>query len=290
MATSRFLRDARRAAAVALGFAAADAQAGLLDGLGSPTYAEDFEGEISFPTTPELDALGFGGMDAFRSGDPLPLAPTISGGEMLIAVQEASPFVVALRGSGGSVPIAVEADARIGLAARFDGYETVQDPTYGQFQTAAVTLQDSTLGNGASGYLLEFGTGALRVAVSNLGPFLSGYDDVTLSSTAEAAIRAGDAFTVELLFDGAAATAQASVTVNAETFTTDAMTSSTYAAMDAIDAAIVVNTTTNNSPPIATIASDVKEFALHVPEPDAGAAALAVVATLAGLARRRTTR
>lgn len=292
MAAQRFLLDARRAAAVALGLAASGAQAGLLDGLGSPTYREDFEGEISFPTTPEVDTQGFGGMDAFRSGNPLPLAPTISGGEMLIAVQEASPFTVALRGSGGSVPIAVETDARIGLAARFDGYETVQDPTNGQFQTAAVTLQDSTLGNGASGYLLEFGPGALRVAVSNLGPFLSGYDDVALSSTAEAAIRAGDAFTVELLFDGAADTAQASITVGAETFTTEATTTSTFAAMDAIDAAIVVNTTTNNSPPIATIASDVQEFALtaRVPEPGAGAAALEVVATCAALARRRTAR
>ena len=100
---------------------------------------------------------------------------------------------------------------------------------------------------------------------------------MTLSPTAEAAIRSGDAFTVELLFDGAAATAQASVTANAET-------------KDAIDAALVVNTTTNNSPPIATIASDVKDFVLHVPEPGAGAAALAVIATCAALARRRTAR
>ena len=268
---------------------ATGAAAELVSVLGSPVYIEDFEGEIAFPTTPEVDTLGFGGTLAFRSGNPLPLAPTISDGEALIAVQEASPFTVPLRGSGVEVPISMLADSAIGVSGCFDGYETVKDPTNGQFQTAAVTLSDSTLDNGASGYLLELGSGALRLAVSNLGPgILLGYDDVFLTTSAEDAIRGGMPFVVELLFDGTARTAQASLTVGGETFTTDAMSSSTFDLMDAIDAVLLVNTTTNNAPPIATIASDLKDFAIYAaPEPGGSAAAGVALFTLAMRARRR---
>lgn len=51
---------------VALCFAAGEVHAGLLDALGSPQWVEDFEGETAFPTTPEVDTLGFGGLEPVK--------------------------------------------------------------------------------------------------------------------------------------------------------------------------------------------------------------------------------
>jgi len=246
-------------------------------------YYEDFIGENAFPLTPELDPLGFGGMDAYRQGDPLPLAPTVTGGEMLIQITEPADSEVLLQSSGGAVPVEFAEGTAVGVRARYDGFEVVAT---GQFLAAGVTLLDSVLGNGASGYLLDFQDAGLRVVVSNLSPIgLDGYDDVFLTPSAEAAIRAGNAFEVELRFDQTARTAQAALTVGGEVFQTDATTSATFTAMQP-DLALVLNALTNNGPPIATIASDVQDFAIFAPEPGPGGAALAAAAALAAMRRR----
>jgi hypothetical protein len=149
-----------------------------------------------------------------------------------------------------------------------------------------VSLRDASIANGAAGYLLDFQGGALRLVVSNLGPvFVSGYDEVVLSQTADEAIRAGDPFELELLFDQVARTAQAALTVGAEVFTTDATSSPTFDAME-IDQAQIANTTSNNGTPFASIGSDAQRYAIYVPEPGGTALALAAVAALAMRARR----
>jgi len=258
----------------------------LVAGLGSPVYVEDFEGELAFPLSPEVDPLGFGGMVGHRVGAPLPLLPTLSGGELLIAVSESAVATALLQSSGGAVAIEPPPNWRIGLLGRFDGFEAVRDATNGQFTTVTVTLLDSALANGAAGYLLDFQSGALRLAVSSVGGILTGYDDVFLSATAEDAIRAGDPFEIELLFDQTARTAQASLTVAGETFRTGATSSPPFDALQP-DQALVANTTTNNDPPPASVASDVQDFSIYVPAPDGAAPALACVGVLALRRRRR---
>lgn len=255
----------------------------LLEDLGL-VYLEDFAGEISFPLTPEVDTSGFGELFAYRSGDPLPGAPTLTGGEMLIAIAEPASSSQNLQSSGAGLSVSFAEAIPIGVVGRFDGFEVVST---GQFLAAGVTVLDTAIANGASGYLLDFQSGLLRLAVSNLSVFFSGYDDVFLTPTADAAIRAGDAFEIELRFDQTARTAQAALTVGNEVFQTEATTSATFDAMQ-IDQALIVNTLTNTGPPIATIASDVQDFAILAPEPGAGVAALAVALALHGLTRRRT--
>lgn len=257
----------------------------LLDGI-EQVYFEDFEGELAFPLDPELDSLGFGGMLGDRSGDPLPLLPTLSDGELLIAVSE-SPLAAPtaqLQASGGVVAIAPPPGARIGLVGRFEDFEAVRDAVNGQFSTVAVALLDTAAANGVAGYLLDFQSGALRLAVSSTAGILTGYDDVFLSPTAEAAIRAGESFEVELLFDLTTRAAQASLTAAGETFRTDVTTSPVFDALEP-DQAVVTNTTTNNDPPPASVASDVESFAIHVPEAGGSAAALVTALALALRAR-----
>ena len=270
---------------IACGLSAGSAGAStLLAGL-AQVYFEDFEEELAFPLTPEVDSLVLGGMVGHRIGDPLPLLPTLSGGEMLIFVSEAADSEALLQSSGAELPFAPQAGEQIGLRGRFDGFETVRDLTNGSFQTAAVVLVDSGLGSGVAGYLLEFQGSDLRVVVSSVGLGLSGFAEVFLSSTADEAIRAGDPFEIELLFDLATRTAQAALTVGGEVFETAATTSAAFDALD-IDTARVANTSTNNEAPPATVASDVQDFAIFVPAPDSGAAALAAVAGLAALRAR----
>lgn len=256
----------------------------LLADLGAPVYLEDFAGESAFPLTPEVDTPGFGGMVVRREGDPLPLAPTVTGGEMLIRLTEPESSSALVQFSGGAVPVSFAEGVPLGVRGRFDGFEVVAT---GQFLATGVTLFDTAIANGAAGYLLDFQGGPLRLAVSNLSPIgLAGYDDVFLTESADEAIRAGDAFEIELRFDQTARTAQAALTVGSEGFETEATSSATFDAMEP-DQAFVVSHATNDGPPIATVAADVQDFAIFVPEPGAGAAAPAAAFALAAAAARR---
>ncbi len=247
----------------------------LTSQLGAPVYVEDFDLETAFPLSPETDPFEFGGMAGYQRGDPLAPLPTLTGTELAIAVVEADPSSASLQASGAFLAFTPPAGEGVGLRGHFDGFAAVRDATRGQFQTATVTLGDTTIANGAAGYLLDFQSGALRLAVSNLGPlFLGGYDDVFLTQTAEDAIRAGDPFEIELLFDRVARTAQASLTVGEESFQTAATTSSTFDTME-IDSALIANTTANNDAPLASIASNAQRFEIYVPEPSATALNLA---------------
>lgn len=256
----------------------------LLAELGAPIYVEDFAGQVAFPLSPETDPFALGGMTGHQVGSPLPPLPTLTGTEMAIAVQESTTVTSGLQSSGAQLSFTPPAiGPQVGLLGRFDDFATVST---GQFMTVAVTLRDSAIANGASGYLLDFQSGLLRLVVSNLGPlFLSGYDEVVLSQTADEAIRAGDSFELELLFDQDAKTAQAALTVGEEVFTTDATTSTTFDEMQ-IDQALVVNSVNNNGDPFASIASDAQRYEIYVPEPGGVAAALAALAALALRARR----
>lgn len=266
----------------ASGAAASD----LLAPLGDPVYFEDFAGELAFPLTPEIDARGLGGMVGNRIGDPLPLLPTISNGEMLISVSEApGASSVLLQSSGGQVPFVPALRERVGLRARFDGFESVRDFEQGQFNTASVTLGDSSRASGVAAYLLDFQDGLLRVAVSGIGSVLPGFDAVFLSPSADASIRLGNPFTVELLFDLTTRTARAALTVGSDVFLTSATSAPLFDALD-IDFAIVTNTTTNNGGQPASIATDVQDFAIFVPEAGASGAALAAAGALAALGAR----
>lgn len=274
-----------RLVVLAAGVLAPPAQAvDLLSELGAPIYVEDFAGQVAFPLSPETDPFALGGMTGDQAGSPLPALPTLTGTEMAIAVQESTIVTSGVQSSGAQLAFTPPPiGPQVGLRGRFDDFAAVST---GQFMTVAVTLRDSTIANGAAGYLLDFQSGLLRLVVSNLGPgFLSGYDEVVLSSTADEAIRAGDPFELELLFDQDAKTAQAALTVGEESFATDATTSATFDAMQ-IDQALVANTVSNNDEPFASIASDVQRYEIYVPEPGRVAAVLAAVAALALRARR----
>ncbi len=246
---------------------------------------EDFEDELAFPLTPEIDTLGLGAMAGHRLGNPLPLLGTLSGAELLLFVGEAVASDALIQSSGGQVPFAPDGGRQLGLRSRFDGFETVPDATNGSFLTAAVTFADSGFGSGVAGYLLDFQSGGLRIAVSSVAAAPSGFGAVFLSQTAEDSIRAGNPFEVELLFDLTARTAQAALTVGAEVFQTPATTSPAFDTLD-IGLAVVTNTNTNNAAPPATVASDVQDFAIFVPAPGAGATMPVALATLAMLHRR----
>ena len=256
----------------------------LLAGLGE-VYFEDFEDELAFPLTPELDTLGLGAMVGHRLGNPQPLLGTISGGELLVFVGEAVGSDALIQSSGGQVAFEPEGGGRLGLRGRFDGFETVPDATNGSFLTAAVTLADSGFGSGVAAYLLDFQSGGLRVAVSSVAAIPSGFGAVFLSPTAEGSIRAGNPFEVELLFDLSDRTAQAALTVGNEVFETAVTTSPVFDTLD-IGLAVVANTNTNNEAPLATVASDVQDFAIFVPAPGGALASWVSWATLAALRSR----
>jgi len=259
----------------------------LLAPLGPADYVETFAGETAFPLAPDFDSFALGGMTGFQRGDPLPAFPALGDDVLGILASEADPSMDVLQSTGAQLSITAPDERQIGLLGRFEAFATVTDPQFGAFQTLGVTLLDTSLDNGASAYLLEFQNAGLRIVVSNLGPlFLTGYDDEFLSPTAEAAIRAGDPFEIELLFDEAERTARASLTVGAETVTTIATNSVTFDAMDAIDRALVVAATNNNGGPLASIAADATRFELRVPEPGSAAAAGAIAAALLALSRR----
>lgn len=275
---------------MAVVLAASRAMAGdLLAPLGPAEYVETFAGETAFPLAPDFDSFALGGMTGFQRGDPLPPLPALGDDVLGLVASEADPSMDVLQSAGAQLSITAPDERQIGLLGRFEAFATVTDPQFGAFQSVGVTLLDTSLENGASAYLLDdFQGQGLRVVVSNLGPlFLTGYDDEPLSDTAEAAIRAGDPFEIELLFDEAARTARASLTVGAETFTTIATNSASFDAMDAIDRALVVATTNNNGGTLASIAADATRFELRVPEPGSAAAAGAAAAALLALSRRR---
>lgn len=277
------------AIAIAVVLVASRAIAGeLLAPLGPADYVETFAGETAFPLTPDFDSLALGGMVALQRGDPLPPLPTLGGDVLGVIASESASSNEVIQSAGAALALTVPQGRQVGVLGRFDAFETVNDPQYGAFQTLGVALLDRSLDNGASAYLLEFQNAGLRVVVSNLGPlFFTGYDDVFLSASAEQAIRAGEPFDIELLFDETARTARASLTVGAETFTTIATNSATFDAMDAVDRALVVATTNNNGVPLASIGADASRFDLRVPEPSSAAAAGAAAAALLALSWRR---
>ena len=277
------------AAAIGIAAAAADAVT-LLAPLGSPVYVESFNGETAFPTMPDTNTAGQGAMVLYQVGSPLPTAPTFTGTRIQINAVE-SAGAAGLQGVGGRVPISGFTSGKIGLYGRFDSFSVVPDNMNGAFQTAAVTLFDSTLNNGASAYLLDFQNQLLRVVVSNLTFPFQGYAQVSLTTTADAAIRGGAAFELELLFDNDANTAQAALKVGSEYFQTPATTAATFTSMTAIDGALGVNTSTNNAAPTAQIATRLDQYEIYgLPEPSGIAMGLAGVALIAVSPRARSRR
>lgn len=138
-------------------------------------------------------------MIGFQSGNPTPLLPTLSGGEMLIAVSESTVVTAGLQVSGGSVAI----------------------PPLG----------------------------------GRVGPgILQGDGEAVLSGPAGAMARSGQPFDVELLVDTVARTAQASITVGADTFDTAVTTAPAFELMQP-DLAVQANSVMNNGAPYAQIAT-----------------------------------
>ncbi|MEZ4333177.1 MAG: hypothetical protein R3F35_15560 [Myxococcota bacterium] len=266
----------------------------LLDDLGEPGWVEDFTGETGFPTTPDVDSNGLGGLDALQLGDPLPSAPTFDGSGLSIPVVEAPGSAANLQSAGARLAIGpAPSTGTIGLYGRFDGYSVTNDPVNGAFQTVALTFRDLTVGNGVSAYLLSFGSGSLRIAISNLGPgILGGYQQVFLSPTADAAIRGGAAFEIELRFDLDVRELQGSLRVGDELFVTPVSTHPSFDTLDALEDAIFVTTSTNNDAPAASVGARIDRIETYLPEPDALCASSAACGLLihwAGLRRRRRT-
>lgn len=194
-----------------------------------------------------------------------------------------------LAGESG-FPTIPDVDAN-GLGGRFGGHSVANDPVHGAFQTVASTFRDPTAGNGVSACLLSFGSGSLRIAISNLGPgILGGCQRVFLSPTAAAAIHGGAAFEIEPRFDVDARALQASLRVGRERFVTPVSTHPSFDTLDAIEDATFVTTSTNNDAPAASVGARLDRVEVPLPEPAPGPLLVGGVAFLLGMTRRRVRR
>ena len=125
----------------------AAAATSLLAGFGSPVYLEDYSGEAVFPTTPETDSLGLGGLLGGAFGNGPPLAPALTGSDAAFDATSTGfaggplPAETALVAGGGA---SISSD--VAVQAQYDSYTLT---AVGNSQTfAGVFLQTAPLPGG----------------------------------------------------------------------------------------------------------------------------------------------
>lgn len=173
-------------------------------------YHETFEGETSFPTTPEIDlhqvgnGVGLGFRD--HTFDPIVPGPTLSGGAAIVLLPADSfgvPESAVLFGIGTNVTDSVGFRGSFaGLSATASGLAGLH-AAYGNGSEAVRAHVVASLGSPASASLL--------VEYQGAGGYLN--DSMSLGSAAATAITTGAAFTVDLWLDKGDLVAEASVDV-----------------------------------------------------------------------------
>lgn len=199
---------------------------GLIDHL-VPIYSEDFEGESSFPTTPEFDPILLGGMSDLPIGNSSPSA-TFDGSNLSIGLSAtAGPFFVEQLIAG---PFSAFAPLMtVGARAVLSGYDATVN---GVGQTFA-GLVLSGPGGVVTANLQRF-VSSLNPADDLLGLVVSdldlltgatnSFDFVVLTGATRAAVEAGQAVEIELLFDGVSGSASAAATIGTVQIATAAIT------------------------------------------------------------------
>ncbi len=194
----------------------------------SSVYVEDFEGESSFPTTPETDIREVGGLVSPTSGNGPPAPPALVSGAAVSSLTPATggeafeqqnvvgvmAFAgsVAIRGSYSSYASAITGSGHtIVLASLTSSLDPVQNVVV---SARLGHLKDAF---GATGEFLFFEIGENDVSTS---AYYSGSVTI-LGPTAISALFSGAPFEMDLRIEPDTLQATGSMTIGAETFTSN---------------------------------------------------------------------
>ena len=176
---------------------------------GARVYREDFEGELGFPTSPEVDTLGIGGLSGASGQDLIGPPPSLTGTSVvevvspnttdleatLVLADELGTDSFLLHGEFWGLVLPSEMSALVSLAASFPFLPPKTDyPGLNLW----LTISDIDPPNPATGSL---------ALVETDGDFTNGVLDnvveVPLTSTQSAALRSGADFVLDLHVDRA---------------------------------------------------------------------------------------
>ena len=189
-------------------------------------YRENFLGETGFPTTPEVDPTGMGGLSPFVAGDgppPIPIVDGIGGTVTLAAASSLGPAgesasVVVGGGSfGPSLEFFQVGGTFQNFSRTFNGIGAVQ---------ANVSVVDDLLTASVVAILGDGSDGDMSIIVLEQAFAGTSNDQlrVTLPDSVRVAILGGASFDIELLVDRQLGTATASLGVGSDVFATPELT------------------------------------------------------------------
>jgi hypothetical protein len=176
-------------------------------------YEEDFDGETSFSTTPEVDAIAAGGMDAtslplsgvpILSGTAISASVSASGDGVVVAAMGSNSFGTDsfnLRGEFSALSASLDASAVVVLDAAIDSGEAFQGGI-------EVVLRVDNPGALVARLLVTERDG------STLGPDRDNLLEVSVPTDALAALLAGAAFVLDCQIDRAAETVTGSIDID----------------------------------------------------------------------------
>jgi hypothetical protein len=176
-------------------------------------YEEDFEGETSFPTTPEVDLIAAGGMDGVLI--PSFGSPTLSGTAISASVGSLVGDTIAITGPGLS---SIGTDS-FNLRGEFSGLSATTDADFFLGVEASFDSGEVDLGNAGVVLLVDnFSNFEAQLGVFERDGSLPGefnnYLEVPVPSGASTALLAGAAFVLDFQIDRAAETVTASVDID----------------------------------------------------------------------------
>jgi hypothetical protein len=181
----------------------------------SLVYQEDFEGEIGFPTTPEVNLLSIGanssvGVDGLNN----PFSPPfISGGVVVGSIHSEVPT------AGQNVHVPATFSNSFGMRATFHGFSLGVPPADGQGSAGVVAafgplLTPTSVVEASLGISRSFGSATGFAVVRYLEPPAAPVTTfVAISASAVSAVLSGASFTVDLAFDKSTMIATGSVDV-----------------------------------------------------------------------------
>jgi hypothetical protein len=190
----------------------------LLSEFGTPFYVEDYQGESSYPTSPEVDALGIGALTPLLLGNaPLPPPPTLTGTSARLEMST-SAGAEEFQGVGltNATPMSLGPDLDLALHIEADSFteSLVGD---GLVVLGATLFSDSGVNVFASlVHPPELAT--MWLVLGEETDSVVGETVVFLSMTATAAILSGGAFEIDLVLDRQAGSIAGAITANAEEF------------------------------------------------------------------------
>lgn len=170
-------------------------------------YEETYDGESSFPTSPEIDLQGFGGMTGGSSPNGS-AAPTLAGGSARVDVALVLPSDDPVQFTQ-TVPTAIGAGT-LGLRGGFAG--VVRDPDGYTVLGYSATYSSSDRIISASVHLTSLGAN-LEVRITDISSSFVANSGVSLAAGDAALIDAGGALTFDFEIDKATSTGTASVQV-----------------------------------------------------------------------------